>query len=133
MAADVFCTKPESTSSDQRKICIARTEDGSLMPAGGLETKARIPIIRSGAVSPSALAMPMIVPVKIPGIRQERIMCNTAVFVTLLFIVHGRPEYLILLIRAAVMRADRPGIMVRALQSVKSRRANLLVPGGKIP
>jgi len=37
------------------------------MPLGGVAMKARMPIISSGAVSPSARAMPMIVPVRMPG------------------------------------------------------------------
>jgi phosphate transport system permease protein len=36
-------------------------------PLAGVATKARMPIISSGAVSPSARAMPMIVPVRMPG------------------------------------------------------------------
>ena len=35
--------------------------------------KARMPIISSGAVSPSARAMPMIVPVRMPGIASGTI------------------------------------------------------------
>ena len=36
--------------------------------------KATMPIISSGAVSPSAWAMPMIVPVRMPGMRQRQHM-----------------------------------------------------------
>ena len=42
------------------------------MPPGGAAMKARMPIISSGAVSPSARAMPMIVPVRMPGKRQRK-------------------------------------------------------------
>ena len=61
IAADVFWIKPESTSSDQRKICIGYNLDGARMPAGGVATNARIAIISSGEVWPSASAMPIIV------------------------------------------------------------------------
>ena len=40
--------------------------------------KATMPIISSGAVSPSACAMPMIVPVMIPGIASGRTWWKTA-------------------------------------------------------
>ena len=39
--------------------------------------KATIPIIRSGALSPSARAMPMMVPVSMPGSASGRTWCTT--------------------------------------------------------
>ena len=76
-SADVFCTKPLSISSDHRKICIGSTLAGSVKPEGGVATKARMPIISSGAVSPSARAMPMMVPVRMPGRASGRTWWNT--------------------------------------------------------
>ena len=38
--------------------------------------KATIPIIKSGAVSPSAPAMPMIVPVRMPGMASGKDVMN---------------------------------------------------------
>ena len=46
-------------------------------PPGGAAMKARMPIISSGAVSPSARAMPMIVPVRMPGSASGRTWWNT--------------------------------------------------------
>ena len=77
MAAEVFSTKPFETSSDQRKICTGSTVAGSVTPPGGVAMKARMPIMRSGAVSPSARAMPMIVPVSMPGRASGRTCWNT--------------------------------------------------------
>ncbi|MNC99509.1 hypothetical protein D3C83_178260 [compost metagenome] len=72
IAALVRSTKPRSISSDHRKICTGKTVAGSVNPSGGVATNARMPIINSGAVSPSARAMPMIVPVKMPGSASGR-------------------------------------------------------------
>ena len=49
----------------------------NIMLSGGVATKARMPIIKSGAVSPSARAMPMMVPVRIPGSASGRTWWNT--------------------------------------------------------
>ena len=46
------------------------TVEGSVKPLGTSTIKAIIPIIKSGAVSPSACANPIIAPVKIPGIAR---------------------------------------------------------------
>ncbi len=77
MAAEVFSTKPLETSSDQRKICTGRTVAGSVIPPGGVAMKARMPIMSSGAVSPKARAMPMIVPVRMPGRASGRTWWKT--------------------------------------------------------
>ena len=68
IAPEVFSTKARSGLSDHRKIWTGRAVAASVTPVGISTTKATIPIIRSGAVSPSARAIPMIGPVKIPGI-----------------------------------------------------------------
>ena len=78
IAAEVFSTKPFDTSSDHRKICTGSTVAGSVrLGVGGLAMKARMPIISSGAVSPSARAMPMIVPVRMPGSASGRTWWKT--------------------------------------------------------
>ena len=48
------------------------TVAGEVKPSGGVATNARIPINSSGAVSPSARAMPIIVPVSMPGRARGR-------------------------------------------------------------
>ena len=49
----------------------------SVKPPGTSTTNATIPIISSGAVSPRARAMPMMVPVRIPGIASGRTWWTT--------------------------------------------------------
>ena len=68
----VFSTNPRLTLSDQMKIWTGSTVAGWVSPCGTDVRKARIPIISSGAVSPSARAMPMIVPVRMPGSASGR-------------------------------------------------------------
>ena len=77
IAAEVFSTKPRLTSSDHRNTCTGSTVAGSLSLVGGAAMKARIPISSSGAVSPNARAVPMIVPVRMPGIASGRTWWNT--------------------------------------------------------
>jgi len=59
------------------RIAPGSTVAGSANPSGGWLIKARMPIISSGAVSPSARAMPMIVPVRMPGSASGRTWWNT--------------------------------------------------------
>ena len=72
MAAEVRSTKPRSGLSAQRKICTGNAVAGSVKPDGISTINATMPIMRSGAVSPRALAMPIMVPVSIPGIARGR-------------------------------------------------------------
>ena len=51
----------------QRYICEGRPVAGSNAPPGISITKATIPINNKGAVSPKACAIPIIVPVRVPG------------------------------------------------------------------
>jgi hypothetical protein len=67
IAAEVLSTKALSGLSAQRYIWTGKTVDGSVNPLGTSTIKATIPIISKGAVSPKALAIPMIVPVNMPG------------------------------------------------------------------
>ena len=67
IAALVFSTKARSGASAHRKICTGSAVAGSRMEFGTSTMKATMPIIRRGAVSPSARAMPTIAPVNIPG------------------------------------------------------------------
>ena len=69
---DVRATKPRSGLSAQRNICVGSAVDASMMPLGALVMKAFMPMSSSGAVSPSAWARPMIVPVKMPGMASGR-------------------------------------------------------------
>ena len=71
-AADVRSTKARSGLSTQRYICTGNTVDGSVIPPGMSTIKATMPIMRSGADSPRARAMPMMVPVSIPGRARGR-------------------------------------------------------------
>ena len=68
IAPDVFSTKPRSGLSDQRNTCTGSAVAASVTPFGMSTMKATMPIMSSGAVSPSACAMPMMVPVMMPGI-----------------------------------------------------------------
>ena len=73
IAADVLDTKPRSGLSAQLKICVGSVVAGSSTPMlSTLGIKAFMPIRRSGAVSPKAWAMPMIVPVRIPGMAKRQ-------------------------------------------------------------
>ena len=66
MAALVFSAKPLSGESAQRKIWTGNVVALSQGVLGGTKIKATIPIISSGADSPMALAIPIMVPVMIP-------------------------------------------------------------------
>ena len=52
--------------------CTGRTVADSVKPAGMLGTKATMPIINSGAVSPSAWASERMEPVIMPGMASGR-------------------------------------------------------------
>ena len=67
IAPEVRSTKPRSGKSDQRNTCTGNAVAGSVMPLGTSTMKATMPIISSGADSPSARAMPMMAPVSMPG------------------------------------------------------------------
>jgi len=67
IAAEVFSTNPISGLSAQRKTWTGSTVVGLVISVGELIIKATIPTISNGAVSPRALAIANIVPVKIPG------------------------------------------------------------------
>ena len=77
MAAEVRETKPRSGLSAQMNICVGREVAGSMMLSGAAVMKAFIPISSRGAVSPSACASPMIVPVRMPGMASGRTCWNT--------------------------------------------------------
>jgi hypothetical protein len=77
MAPEVFSTKPRSGLSDQRNTCTGRTVAASVTPFGMSTMKATMPIISSGADSPSARAMPMMVPVNMPGSASGITWCVT--------------------------------------------------------
>ena len=49
---------------------------GSVKPPGISTIKATMPIISKGAVSPSALAIPIIAPVNMPGNERGKTWCN---------------------------------------------------------
>src|SRR5690606_24996713 len=70
MAPEVFSTKPRSGLSAHMKICTGSTVAASTGVAGMSTMKATMPITSSGAVSPSACAMAMIVPVRTPGMAR---------------------------------------------------------------
>ena len=72
IAADVFSTKARSGLSAQRKIWTGNAVAGSVKLDGISTMKATMPIINNGAVSPKALAMPIMVPVSMPGIASGR-------------------------------------------------------------
>ena len=72
IAADVRSTNARSGLSAHRKICTGNAVEGSSGPPGTSTMNATMPIISSGADSPSAWAMPMIVPVNMPGIASGR-------------------------------------------------------------
>ena len=76
MAADVLSVNALSGLSAHKNIWTGNAVDGSIGPPGTSTTNATIPIISSGAVSPIACAIPMIVPVKIPGIASGRVNPN---------------------------------------------------------
>ena len=57
-----------SAKSAHMKIWTGSTVPGSVTLPGTSTMKATMPIISSGAVSPSAWAIPMMVPVSMPGI-----------------------------------------------------------------
>ena len=67
IAAEVFSVNPRSGLSAHRKICTGNTVDGSVTPAGASMINATMPIISNGADSPSAWAIPIMEPVRIPG------------------------------------------------------------------
>jgi len=77
IAAEVFSTNARSGLSAQRKICTGNTVDGSVTPLGASTINATIPIINNGAVSPSACAIPIMVPVSMPGIASGNTWCST--------------------------------------------------------
>ena len=77
MAADVRSTKARSGLSAHKKICTGKAVDGSVKPAGISTIKATMPIINNGAVSPRARAIPIIVPVNMPGSANGRTWCDT--------------------------------------------------------
>ena len=67
IAAAVRSANARSGLSAQMKICTGSAAAGESGEVGTSTMKAFMPIISSGAVSPSACAMPMIVPVRMPG------------------------------------------------------------------
>ena len=70
IAADVLSTNALSGLSCQRNIWTGKAVAASIGLLGISTINATIPIINNGAVSPIALAIPIIVPVKIPGIAR---------------------------------------------------------------
>ena len=76
IAAEVFSMKALSGLSAQRKICTGNTVAGSVKPPGMSAMNATIPIISSGAVSPSARAIPIIAPVSMPGRASGKTWCR---------------------------------------------------------
>ena len=72
MAAAVFSTKARSGLAAHKKTCTGRAVAGDVTLEGISATKATMPIISRGALSPKARDMPMIVPVKIPGMASGR-------------------------------------------------------------
>ena len=70
MAEEVFSINPLSELSDHKYICAGIPTAGSRGLEGISIIKATIPIINNGAVSPMALANPIIVPVSVPGIAK---------------------------------------------------------------
>ena len=78
IAAEVFSAKARSGLSAHKNTCTGRTLAGSFRLPGTSAMKATMPIISNGAVSPSARAMPMIEPVRMPGIASGRTWWNTA-------------------------------------------------------
>ena len=77
MAALVFATNALSGLSAHIYIWTGRAVAGSVNVAGMSTIKATIPINNNGADSPKALAKPIIVPVKIPGIAEGSKCWNT--------------------------------------------------------
>ncbi len=77
IAADVRSTNARSGLSAHRYTCTGNAVEGSSGESGTSTMNATMPIIRSGADSPSALAMPMIVPVSMPGIASGSTWCIT--------------------------------------------------------
>ena len=67
MAPEVFSTKPRSGLSDHRKTCTGSAVAASVIPFGMSTMNTTMPIMSSGADSPSARAIPMMVPVSMPG------------------------------------------------------------------
>ena len=77
MAAAVFISNKRSGKSDHWKIWTGIAVAGSVIPVGISRMNANIPIINSGAVSPKACAIPMMVPVRMPGIANGKTWCDT--------------------------------------------------------
>ena len=77
IAAAVRSMNPRSGSSDHRKICDRQHGRRRQRARRRRGDEGAMPIISNGAVSPSAWAMPMIVPVMIPGSASGRTWWNT--------------------------------------------------------
>ena len=76
MAAEVLSTKARSGLSAQRYTWTGNAVEGSRGLLGTSTMKATIPIINNGADSPKALAIPIIVPVNMPGPDPQSCLAN---------------------------------------------------------
>ena len=77
MAAAVRSWKARSEAFSQMKTCTGSTVAAEVKLSGGAGTKETMPIISSGAVSPSAWASDRMVPVSMPGMASGRTWWNT--------------------------------------------------------
>ena len=73
IAKEALSLNARSALSDHIKIWTGSAVAGEVIVSGTSTINATIPIMRSGAVSPNAWAIPIIVPVKIPGAARGKI------------------------------------------------------------